>query len=60
MQSDENLLEKIEFALSRIDDGTYVTCVRCGTSIPVERLEAKPAVSLCVRCQDEKEQLQEP
>ena len=60
VESDENLLEKINFALGRIDDSTYGTCVRCEGQIPLERLEAKPAVSLCTSCQEEKELLQEP
>lgn len=55
VESDENLLEKIEFALRRLEDGTYGTCAQCGGAIPAERLEAKPAVSLCTPCQEEKE-----
>ena len=59
INSDENLLEKIEFALARIDEGTYGACVDCGSDIPLERLEAKPAVSLCTGCQEKKEALQD-
>jgi DnaK suppressor protein len=37
-------------ALSRLDDGTYGKCERCGNEIPIERLEAIPTASLCVTC----------
>lgn len=51
----ENLLRKIDHALERLDFGTYQTCENCGKEIPLERLEAKPSVSLCVPCQEEKD-----
>lgn len=50
-----NLLKKIDFALERLDAGTYRECVRCGTTIPLERLRAKPSASLCVACQEAKD-----
>jgi DnaK suppressor protein len=37
-------------ALQKIEDGTYGLCDRCGATIPDERLEARPASILCVRC----------
>ena len=37
-------------ALQKIDDGTYGKCESCGQDIPVERLEAVPAATLCVAC----------
>jgi DnaK suppressor protein len=52
---DGNLLEKIDLALQRLDDGTYDVCARCGGKIPVERLLAKPSASLCVTCQEKKD-----
>ena len=53
--SEESLLEKIDLALSRIDDHSYGSCVACDDDIPLARLEAKPSVSLCVKCQTNKE-----
>jgi DnaK suppressor protein len=50
-----NLLRKVEFALRRLDDGTYCQCANCGATIPMERLLAKPSVSLCIACQEEKD-----
>ena len=37
-------------ALTRIGDGTYGKCQRCGQDIPFERLEALPTATLCVTC----------
>jgi DnaK suppressor protein len=37
-------------ALTRIEQGTYGKCERCGQEIPVERLEALPSTRLCVAC----------
>ncbi|MCB1237057.1 MAG: TraR/DksA family transcriptional regulator [Verrucomicrobiae bacterium] len=55
LDSEENLIAKIEHALGRIDSGAYGLCEGCGEPIPEARLDAKPSVSLCVDCQSEKE-----
>lgn len=44
----ERLLEEIEAALRRIDEGTYGMCGVCGRPIPEERLEAVPYATLCI------------
>jgi DnaK suppressor protein len=44
-------LAGIDAALDRMDRGRYGACVRCGTPIPLERLEILPAVALCMTCQ---------
>lgn len=44
----EHILEAIQAALRRIDDGTYGTCVSCGRAIDEERLEAVPYATLCI------------
>ena len=49
------LLEKIDLALKRIADGSYGFCLACSDEIPTERMLAKPSVSLCLSCQEEKE-----
>ena len=43
-----HLLNEIEAALARIDDGTYGQCTRCGRPIDPERLEAVPYATLCI------------
>ena len=40
-------------ALRKIDDGTYGKCESCGQEIPIERLEAVPAATLCVSCKQQ-------
>jgi DnaK suppressor protein len=44
----EHLLEKVESALQRIEEGTYGTCVICGRKIDDERLRAVPYATLCL------------
>jgi RNA polymerase-binding protein DksA len=46
----EQLVQDIDAALVRIDQGTYGVCARCGSPIPVERLDAVPYATLCVDC----------
>lgn len=55
--TESKLLEKIDFALQRIDEGGYGICEECGGEISMARLEAKPSVSLCIDCQSAKEKL---
>ena len=45
-------LREIEDALARIDAGTYGSCASCGRAIPVARLEAVPAATLCLTCEE--------
>ena len=51
----EVIVREIDDALSRIDAGTYGTCVRCGQPIPDERLAAVPYAVLCVSCKRDEE-----
>ena len=53
--SESKLLEKIEYAIERFDEGTYGICDGCKKDINIERLKAKPSVSLCIECQTKKE-----
>jgi len=48
-------LADVEYALKRLDDGTYGTCEVDGKPIPEERLEAMPAARLCLEHQAEAE-----
>ena len=48
-QNVRDLLDKIERALKRIDDGTYGVCDRCGKSIEKARIKALPYVDLCIK-----------
>lgn len=44
------MLEDVDRALAKIEDGTYGICDRCGRLIPEARLEARPWSVLCVDC----------
>ena len=44
----ESELVDIEYALRRLDEGTYGTCEACGKPIDADRLEAMPATRLCL------------
>jgi RNA polymerase-binding protein DksA len=48
--SSEAVLAAIDAALARIDAGTYGRCLRCGSAIAEERLEAVPYAELCIEC----------
>ncbi len=52
---DLQLLRKVHLALLRLTDGSYWQCARCHQTIPLDRLLAKPAVSLCLACQQLKD-----
>ena len=49
-ESAEHLLEAIDEALQRIEDGTFGTCGRCGKRIDENRLEARPYANRCIDC----------
>ncbi len=43
-------LADVDAALERLSAGTYGICDRCGQTISVSRLEAKPAARRCITC----------
>jgi RNA polymerase-binding transcription factor DksA len=44
-----DLLQKIESALQRMDDGSYGICDICGKPIEKARVKALPYVDLCIK-----------
>ena len=50
-ENSEHVLDGINDALERIEDGTFGTCARCGKQIAEERLEAIPYATRCIDCQ---------
>ena len=50
--NDRHLLELIDAALERIEDGKYGKCIHCGQPILEKRLEAVPWARYCLRCAD--------
>jgi RNA polymerase-binding protein DksA len=43
-------LRLIDSALTRIEQGKYGLCMKCGKRIPRERLEAIPYALMCIEC----------
>jgi RNA polymerase-binding protein DksA len=48
-------LKLIDSALTRIKQGKYGLCVKCGKRIPQDRLEAIPYALMCIECKSEEE-----
>jgi DnaK suppressor protein len=46
----DRLLDEVEGALSRLDDGTYGTCAACGGPIDDTFLAAMPTARTCEAC----------
>ena len=46
-----HLIQDIEEALGRIENGTYGQCVRCGKPLFVERLKVMPTAKYGPKCQ---------
>jgi DnaK suppressor protein len=50
LQNERNILDDINAALARLDEGTFGKCTDCGRGISEERLKAIPYASTCVEC----------
>ena len=48
-QAQRHLVD-IDDALTRLDEGRYGICERCGASISPARLEARPVARTCIAC----------
>jgi len=53
---ERKLMNKVEEALDRIEDGSYGVCEGCGEEISVKRLEARPVAKYCIDCKTRQEQ----
>ena len=49
---ERKLINKIEAALKRIEDGTYGYCDETGDPISIKRLEARPVATLSLEAQE--------
>lgn len=56
-QSDDNrrILQLVQDALHRADDGSYGLCVECEQEVQVKRLDAVPWARHCIECQEKQE-----
>ena len=48
-------LKLIEAAITRIKQGKYGHCIKCGRRIPQDRLIAIPYAIMCIECKSEEE-----
>jgi RNA polymerase-binding protein DksA len=53
-ENSEQVLDEIDRALKRIENGSYGKCANCGKDIPAERLEAIPYAEYCIDCARER------
>ena len=49
---ERKLINKIDAALRKIDDGSYGYCEETGDPIGIKRLEARPVATLCLEAQE--------
>lgn len=52
---ERKLINKIQQALERIDEGTFGFCESCEEEIGAERLRVRPVTTLCIDCKIEEE-----
>lgn len=45
----EQVLDDIDLALHRLEEGTYRSCMQCGEPIPPDRLQEDPTARSCMR-----------
>lgn len=50
LENEEQLMEEINAALSRIERGTFGRCEKCRHEITRERLQAVPYTRYCIEC----------
>jgi RNA polymerase-binding protein DksA len=54
-ENEKHVLDAIDAALQRIEDGTFGTCSTCGKEIGEERLRAMPYATRCIDCKRKEE-----
>jgi DnaK suppressor protein len=59
IQMKSETLQKIEEALTRLEDGTYGYCFECGDEISERRLRALPFAVRCKDCEETREVAQQ-
>lgn len=55
LATEQDILDELDDALNRIEQGTYGVCESCGGKIAKARLTAKPFASLCISCRQRQE-----
>ena len=53
---ERKLMDKVDEALIRIEDGSFGICAGCGEDITITRLQARPVAKYCIDCKTRQEQ----
>ncbi|MGI9554305.1 MAG: RNA polymerase-binding protein DksA [Thermodesulfobacteriota bacterium] len=53
---ERKLIQKIQKALNKIEDGSYGICENCGEYITEQRLKVRPEATMCISCKEEEEE----
>lgn len=55
---ERQLIQKIDDALGRMEEGTFGICLECEEPIEPRRLEARPVSTMCISCKEREEHKQ--
>ncbi len=55
LENEDGILKAVQASITRIQAGTYGSCLACKELIPPRRLEVLPYSSYCVGCQEKSE-----
>jgi DnaK suppressor protein len=55
LDNSRDLVEQVDIALEKIEDGTYGICASCSKPIEAARLKALPHATLCIACKRREE-----
>jgi DnaK suppressor protein len=55
---ERKLIQKIQKAIQKTEDGSYGVCEICGEEIGEVRLEVRPETTLCISCKEEQEEVE--
>jgi DnaK suppressor protein len=54
-ERETQLLQKIDRALGKIEEGSFGFCEQCDEPLHINRLKARPVANLCIACKEEQE-----
>ena len=55
---EKTFLKKIDYALAKIENGTFGICENCEEEVSLKRLDARPETTLCIRCKEDQEKME--
>lgn len=53
--TESEVIQKIDDALQKLENGDFGKCEACGCKITVERLKALPFAAMCIPCKEKEE-----